>query len=141
MSTVWAYAYAKPADCIRPLRILPLALIEAYVTAIDIYTELLPNAVIETMFTERGSSRFAVEGDTIRGEAAFRDGAAVRHATVTVLGPAGESLGQTQTDEKGLFRFQPQRRVDHRLVVDAGGGHAAEFTVTAAELPARLAAP
>jgi nickel transport protein len=82
----------------------------------------------------------AVEGNAIRGEANFRDGAPVRHATVKVLDPDGQLLGQLQTDQEGRFRFQPQRRCDHRLLVDAGSGHAAQFTVTAAELPAQLGA-
>ena len=83
----------------------------------------------------------AVQGTKISGEAYFRGGAPVRKATVAVLGPKGEKLGETTTDEEGKFTFVPRVRCDHRLVASAGEGHAAEFTVTADELPRGLPAP
>jgi nickel transport protein len=81
----------------------------------------------------------AVRGKTISGEAYFRDGAPVRNARVTVLDAGGGKLGETQTDAAGRFTFEPSRRCDLRVVVDAGDGHAAEYTVRADELPADLA--
>jgi len=83
----------------------------------------------------------AVQGTKISGEAYFRGGAPVRKATVAVLGPKGEKLGETTTDEEGKFTFVPRVRCDHRLVASAGEGHAAEFTVAADELPRGLPAP
>jgi hypothetical protein len=64
-STVWMYAYALPADCIRARRVLPLALIEAYSVALSSYEETYPNEVVNTVFTERASARFEVEGDIL----------------------------------------------------------------------------
>lgn len=55
-STVWAYAYAKPADCIKPLRVLDPW--DAVMFADD------PTVVADS--TERGSADFEVEGDVIR---------------------------------------------------------------------------
>ena len=83
----------------------------------------------------------AVQGTKISGEAYFRGGAPVRKATVAVLDPKGEKLGETTTDEEGKFTFVPRVRCDHRLVASAGEGHAAEFTVAADELPRGLPAP
>ena len=82
----------------------------------------------------------AVQGTKISGEAYFRGGAPVRKATIAVLGPKGEKLGETTTDEEGKFTFVPRVRCDHRLVASAGEGHAAEFTVAADELPRGLPA-
>jgi hypothetical protein len=65
-STIWAYAYTLPADCIKPRRVLPLQVIEAYAVSIDFYAEQYPDALVQTLFTERGSSRFEVEGNTLR---------------------------------------------------------------------------
>jgi len=83
----------------------------------------------------------AVQGRAITGEAFFRGGTPVRGATVTVLGPAGEKLGEARTDEGGKFTFEPRVRCEHRLMIDAGEGHAAEAAVQADELPADLPTP
>ena len=80
----------------------------------------------------------AVQGKVISGEAYFRDGSPFRNAKVTVFDPAGAKLGETKTDAEGKFSFEPRRRCDHRLVVDGGEGHAAEYTVRAEELPSDL---
>ncbi len=82
----------------------------------------------------------AVQGKKVTGEVYFRGGAPARNARVGVLGPADEKLGETTTDEDGHFAFVPRVRCDHRLVVTAGEGHAAEFTVAADELPRGLPA-
>lgn len=55
-STAWAYAYAKPADCIKPLRVLDPW--DAVMFADD------PRVVADP--TERGSADYEVEGDVIR---------------------------------------------------------------------------
>ena len=65
-STAWAYAYALPSDCIKPRRVLPLQVIEAYAAGITVYTEQYPDALIDVMLTERDSARFEVEGTTLR---------------------------------------------------------------------------
>jgi nickel transport protein len=81
-----------------------------------------------------------VEGRKITGEAYFRGHAPLAGGAVSVFGPAGEKIGQTTTDPQGKFHFEPKLRVDHRIVVDAGDGHAETFTVRADELPADLPA-
>lgn len=68
-SDVWAYAYAKPSDCIRPLRVLQLqylsaaSLAFAYPVGWDFAST--DWRWVDDLFTERGSSLFEVEGDVI----------------------------------------------------------------------------
>lgn len=78
------------------------------------------------------------EGSVIQGEAYFRGGEPVREARVRALGLSGEALGETKTDSQGKFSLTAQARTSYRLVVDAGGGHVAEYTVPADELPQSL---
>ena len=80
----------------------------------------------------------AAQGKTISGEAYFRDGTPVRGARVTVFDPEGKPLAESQTDAKGKFSVPIVRRCNHRVVVDAGDGHVAEYLVRAEEIPADL---
>lgn len=64
-STVWAYAYALPADCIRARRVLPLQLIDAYTTSLTSFEEHYPDDLVRATITERGSSQFVIEGDVL----------------------------------------------------------------------------
>lgn len=75
-----------------------------------------------------------VEGDKISGYAYLGGGARVKNAAVRILAADDTVLKETVTDTAGAFRFQAKSPVDHRIIVDAGGGHVAEFTVKAAEL-------
>ncbi len=82
----------------------------------------------------------AVEGEKITGEAFFRGGTPVRGATVAVFDARGTKLAEVQTDAQGKFHYLPKSRAEHRLVLNAGDGHSAEYTISAAEMPAALAA-
>ena len=55
-STVWAYAYAKPADCQRVLRVLRPSI------AVTVFTQDL---VVEPHTDDRDSAPFDVEGEVI----------------------------------------------------------------------------
>jgi hypothetical protein len=63
-STVWTYAYALPADCIKPLRVLPLTNATAFYGLVDLYDNL-PPAAYDDMITDRGSRDFDVRGDVV----------------------------------------------------------------------------
>ncbi|MCB9948208.1 MAG: carboxypeptidase regulatory-like domain-containing protein [Rhodospirillaceae bacterium] len=82
-----------------------------------------------------------VEGTSISGSAFFSGGGVPQGADVVAFGPDGAELGRTRTDAQGAFALDATVRVDHRLTVETADGHAAEFVVTAAELPAGLPAP
>jgi nickel transport protein len=77
----------------------------------------------------------AAEGDVVAGFAWMDGGARVRNVPFKVLGPGGALLHEGTTDAKGEFSFAPARACDHQIVVDAGEGHQARFTVRAEELP------
>ena len=76
-----------------------------------------------------------VEGNTVQGEVYSHGHTPAPDATVSIFDPEGEKLGETTTDERGKFSFDVRFRCDHWLVVDAGGGHGAQYTVAADELP------
>ena len=76
-----------------------------------------------------------VEGNTIRGEVYFRGRVPARQAKVVVSDPQDEKLGETTTDDKGMFTYETRFRCDHRLVAKTSEGHAAECVIAAAELP------
>jgi nickel transport protein len=85
----------------------------------------------------------AAEGDLIAGRAYFVGGGRAAGVTVRVLGPGGRKLGQTVTDADGRFTFKAQAACDHTFVVETADGHAARWTVPAAEiaLPAPASQP
>ena len=79
-------------------------------------------------------------GDTIEGEAGFSNGdMAPAGIKVFVTDMQGASLGQTETDAEGVFRFKPSRYVTHHFTLDLGAGHTLALTLAADELPAALA--
>ena len=79
---------------------------------------------------------YVESGATIRGEAYYHDSQAAG-ARVEVLAPDGEILGETETDEEGLFTFEASFRCDHRFVV-THMGHRATETIPAEDLPDSL---
>jgi len=79
---------------------------------------------------------FATVSDgVIEGEAYFAGGGAAKNCLVEFFDATGRKLGETRTDSDGRFRFQPVSRTDHRIVLNAGEGHRAEYTVSADEIP------
>lgn len=80
------------------------------------------------------------EGAAISGHAYFSGGDRAQGVTVTVADPAGTMLHKLTTDAQGAFTFIATIRSDHRISVDGDDGHAAHFTIAAAELPDSLAA-
>ncbi|MFP4494722.1 MAG: hypothetical protein ACLFN3_02270 [Halochromatium sp.] len=77
----------------------------------------------------------------IEGEVGFSNGQMAAPGTrIEVLGPDGESLGETEVGDDGLFRFTPSATVPHTLRADLGAGHVAETTLPVDELPASASA-
>lgn len=77
----------------------------------------------------------AVDGKVIRGETYFRGGGPAARLPVKALGPAGQVLGQTTSDDQGKFALPACFRCEHRVVVDAGDGHTAEYRIAEQEFP------
>jgi nickel transport protein len=81
-----------------------------------------------------------VEGETIKGTAYFAGAAPARRARITVYGPDNAVLAEAVSGEDGAFALPAGPPVDHRIVADAGDGHAAQFLIRAAELNSVAAA-
>jgi len=92
-------------------------------------------AVILPAAAHKAKCFAAVEGDRISGYAWLGGGSRPKNVPFKVLAPDGEVLQEGTTNEEGEFSFRPTRRCDHRIVVLAGEGHEAQFTVAADELP------
>lgn len=67
-STIWQYAYALPADCIKPLRVLELNYLSAagLIWPLGAYVSEFDWRRIDDMFSERGSADFEIEGEVLR---------------------------------------------------------------------------
>lgn len=63
-----------------------------------------------------------------------------KNCRIDVLLPDGAALTRGRTNDKGEFTFEATRRADLKIVLNAGSGHRAEWTVRASELPADLPA-
>ena len=75
-----------------------------------------------------------VEGDTIRVEGKFASGKKVKAGKIIVMDPQGVELLSGRTNELGEFSFKAPRRTDLRIVLIAGQGHQAEWSVRADEM-------
>ena len=82
----------------------------------------------------------AFDGRRICGSAYVPGGRRLAGATVEIHDGTGQKLGETVTDARGAFAFEPVRLCDHRFVVDTGDGHRADCLVSVAELNGALSA-
>lgn len=76
----------------------------------------------------------SAEGAVISGYAYVTGGTRVKDAAVRIIAADDRVLEETSIDAAGNFRFEAKEPIDHRIIVDAGGGHVAEFTLKASEL-------
>lgn len=77
----------------------------------------------------------SADGKVISGYAWMSGGARPSNAPIEVLAPDGSVLYEGKTDNEGRFSFTPTRHCDHEIVVEAGEGHIARFTVPRDDLP------
>ncbi len=75
-----------------------------------------------------------VEGDTVYTESKFSGGKKVQNAPVEIYGTDGTKLLEGKTNELGEFSFPALRKTGMKVVLLAGMGHKAEWTVSASEL-------
>ncbi|MFO7559366.1 MAG: hypothetical protein R6X10_11100 [Desulfobacterales bacterium] len=75
-----------------------------------------------------------VEGDTVYTESKFSGGKKVQNAPVEIYGTDGTKLLEGKTNELGEFSFPAIRKTGMKVVLLAGMGHKAEWTVSASEL-------
>ncbi len=82
----------------------------------------------------------SADGKTISGYAYYPGGGRPSDAVVKIFGPGDTLLGEVKTDEEGVFEFEAKYKCDYILKIDTGDGHAAQWTVSADELPDDLPA-
>lgn len=78
------------------------------------------------------------EGDIIEGEIGFSNGEMAADVIVKVFDTLGTKLGETKTDDEGLFTYTPTRYIDHVFSANLGQGHVVKGTVSKDELPHSL---
>lgn len=80
------------------------------------------------------------EGSLVSGYGYFSGGDRAQDVVVTAEA-GGAVVHSGVTAEDGTFSFTATLRADHLIRLDAGDGHAASFTLRAAELPESLPTP
>ncbi|MGO9571881.1 MAG: hypothetical protein ACLP5H_30525 [Desulfomonilaceae bacterium] len=80
-----------------------------------------------------------VEGDTVVVEGYFSGNAKAQDSPVEVFDSDGKKILEGKTDGKGMYSFKladlPPIKGDMRIVLDAGMGHRADFTLSAPDMP------
>ena len=84
-----------------------------------------------------------VEGDTVYVESKFSSSRRVKKGKIIVTDPAGTQLLTGTTNENGEFSFKVPKKTELKIVLVAGTGHRAEWTIPASEIemPAAQKAP
>ncbi len=75
-----------------------------------------------------------IEGDTVYVESKFSGGKPVNAGKIIVSGSEGTELLSGTTDENGKFFFKIPRKSELKIVLEAGTGHQAEWTIAADEI-------
>ena len=75
-----------------------------------------------------------VEGDTVYVEGKFSGGKRVHAGKITVSDPEGTELLSGITDENGKFSFKVPQKTELNIVLVAGTGHRAQWTIPADEI-------
>jgi nickel transport protein len=76
-----------------------------------------------------------VEGDTVKTISKFPGGKRVMKGNIVVTDLQGNMLLKGVTDENGEFSFKIPKREPLKVVLNAGMGHGAEWTIPADEIP------
>ena len=98
---------------------------------------LVCGLLLLTVSTARahGVSVFAwVEGDTVYVESKFSGGRKPKGATIEVFDDSGKLLLKGQTNDEGEFSFNVPQKTALKIVLIAGMGHRAEWTLPLEDL-------
>jgi nickel transport protein len=80
-----------------------------------------------------------VEEDTVYVESKFKNGRQVKAGKITVFDSKGSAILTGTTDENGKFSFKAPHKTRLKIVLDAGAGHRAEWTIAAHEINTPIA--
>ena len=81
-----------------------------------------------------------IEGDTVYVESKFSGGKPVNAGKIIVSNSEGTELLSGTTDENGKFSFKIPRKSELKIVLEAGTGHQAQWTIEADEIERPAAA-
>lgn len=79
-------------------------------------------------------SAFA-EGDIIEGEVGFSNGDMALNTAIEILDQEGNVIGNTTTDDEGIFQYRPTRAIPLTFRANLGQGHVAIYNMPVEELP------
>jgi nickel transport protein len=74
-----------------------------------------------------------VEGDMVHTQSKFSGGRKAQNAPIQVYDHQGNLQIEGKTDAQGQFTFKAPGKMDLKIVLAAGAGHRAEYSVSAAE--------
>ena len=75
-----------------------------------------------------------VEGDMVYTQSKFSGGKKVQNAPVEVFDAKGDKLVEGKTDDNGEFSFKVPQRTEMQIILLAGMGHRAQWTIPVEEL-------
>ncbi|UCD77560.1 MAG: hypothetical protein JSW26_19380 [Desulfobacterales bacterium] len=75
-----------------------------------------------------------VEGDTVFVESKFAAGRKVSGGKIIVTDSKGVELLRGETNDQGEFSFKIPQKTDLKIILEAGTGHRAEWTVSVSEM-------
>ena len=75
-----------------------------------------------------------VEGNTVFVESKFSSSRRVKGGKIVVTDPEGNELVAGTTNENGEFSFEIPKKIELKIVLVAGTGHRAEWTIPASEI-------
>jgi hypothetical protein len=89
---------------------------------------------IEPAYAHRVNVFAWVEGDTIYVESKFSGGKKVKTGKIIVTDSQGTELVKGTTNDQGEFSFKIPKKTDLKIVLLAGAGHRAQWTIPATEI-------
>jgi len=84
---------------------------------------------VDSAFAHKVTIFAWVEGDTVYTESKFSGGRKAKNAPVEVYDARGNKLLEGKTDNNGEFFFKAPRKTELKIVLLAGMGHKAEWTI------------
>ena len=89
---------------------------------------------VESVYAHRVNLFAWVEGNTVYVEGKFSSSRRVYRGKVSVTDPEGTQLLTGTTNENGEFSFVVPKKTELKIVLVAGTGHRAEWTIPASEI-------
>ena len=89
---------------------------------------------IESVDAHRVNLFAWIEGDTVYVESKFSSSRRVNKGKIIVMDPEGTQLLTGTTNENGEFSFKIPKKTELKIVLEAGTGHRAEWTIPLAEI-------